>query len=394
MRILLHDYGGYAFIAQLSRELARRGHQLLHVYSGYNNTPKGTMSRPPELGNRLTYKPIYTRQPFQKYSFIRRWLQEREYGTHLSREVEDYRPDVVISAQTPLDSQVKFKAASRAHGAHFVFWVQDLIGVATRRILRKRIPVVGDLIGRYYIWLERRLIRDSDQVVVIAEDFEEKLRSWGVEADKIEVIPNWAPIDEIPVKPKRNTWAKRQGLADRFVFLYTGTLALKHDPELLEELARTYEERSDVRIVVVSEGPGAEWLRSQAKVGSLKNVQVLDYQRGADYPMVLGTGDVLLAVLTQDAGIFSVPSKVLAYCCAARPILAAIPEGNAAAKIIEDVGAGLVSNPDDEGSFVTNAERLRNDPELRAGMARRGRKFAERAFDLESIADRFERLFR
>lgn len=392
MRILLHDYGGYAFIAQLSRELARRGHTILHLYSGYNNTPKGSFTVERELGENLAYRPIFTRRPLKKYSFVQRWRQEREYGHLLAREVQDYRPEVVISAQTPLDSQVMFQRASRKIGSRFVFWAQDLIGIATRRILRKKIPLLGEIIGLYYTRLERRLIRGSDRVIVIAESFAAALRSWGIQSGKIEVIPNWAPLEEIPVEPKGNPWAERHGLADNFVFLYTGTLALKHEPQLLVDLAKSYEDRPEVRMLVVSEGPGADWLRSRVVRGSLKNVLVLDYQPAVEYPRVLGTGDVLLAVLTRDAGDFSVPSKVLAYSCAARPILAAVPGENPAAELIETVGSGLVSSPEDVQSFLTHAERLRANPELRTRMGRSAREFAEREFDLERIADRFEGL--
>ena len=32
MRIVLHDYPGHAFPVQLSRALAARGHQVLHIW--------------------------------------------------------------------------------------------------------------------------------------------------------------------------------------------------------------------------------------------------------------------------------------------------------------------------------------------------------------------------
>lgn len=33
MKILVHDYPGYAFPIQLSRELAKRGHRVLHAFA-------------------------------------------------------------------------------------------------------------------------------------------------------------------------------------------------------------------------------------------------------------------------------------------------------------------------------------------------------------------------
>ncbi len=52
MKLLLHDYGGYAFIAQLGRALAGRGHQLVHAYSGSVQTPQGLLrkARPTQRG--------------------------------------------------------------------------------------------------------------------------------------------------------------------------------------------------------------------------------------------------------------------------------------------------------------------------------------------------------
>jgi len=41
MRLLIHDYAGHPFQVQLSRELARRNHEVLHLYAGYNVTPHG-----------------------------------------------------------------------------------------------------------------------------------------------------------------------------------------------------------------------------------------------------------------------------------------------------------------------------------------------------------------
>ncbi|RMF52223.1 MAG: glycosyltransferase WbuB, partial [Bacteroidetes bacterium] len=46
MRILVHDYAGHPFQVQLSRALARRGHDVLHAYCGsLPNTAHGIMHR-------------------------------------------------------------------------------------------------------------------------------------------------------------------------------------------------------------------------------------------------------------------------------------------------------------------------------------------------------------
>ena len=42
-------------------------------------------------------------EPFAKYSFVKRRFQEVAYGKLICREVDRFKPDVVISSNMPLD---------------------------------------------------------------------------------------------------------------------------------------------------------------------------------------------------------------------------------------------------------------------------------------------------
>jgi glycosyltransferase involved in cell wall biosynthesis len=117
---------------------------------------------------------------------------------------------------------------------------------------------------------------------------------------------------------------------------------------------------------------------------------LLPFQPYDVLPQVLASGDVLLALLEPDAGVFSVPSKVLTYLCAGRPILAAIPSANLAARTITRAEAGVVVAPGDETAFVRAGIRLLADSATRAELGANGRRYAERVFDLERITSSFE----
>jgi hypothetical protein len=45
MRLLIHDYAGHPFQVQLSRELARRGHSVIHAFAGGLLTPRGSLQK-------------------------------------------------------------------------------------------------------------------------------------------------------------------------------------------------------------------------------------------------------------------------------------------------------------------------------------------------------------
>jgi hypothetical protein len=47
MRIAVCDYCGHPFQVQLSRQLARRGHDVLHLHSADFVTPKGAVEHLP-----------------------------------------------------------------------------------------------------------------------------------------------------------------------------------------------------------------------------------------------------------------------------------------------------------------------------------------------------------
>jgi putative colanic acid biosynthesis glycosyltransferase WcaI len=388
MRAVVHDYAGHPFPAQLARSLAGRGHEVLHLQLASFISGKGRVEREPDDPSGLEFDRVDLGIEFAKYDIRRRIAHERRVGRELTARIARFRPDVVLS-NAPLLVQAKVQSSAHALGAGFVFWQQDVISAAARRVLGRRSRLLGVAAEQGVAQLERRLLRRSDAVVVIAADFRPLLRRWGVGAERVTVIENWAPLAELPELPRDNAWASEHHLEGKVVLLYSGTLGFKHDPSLMLELARWARHR-DALTLVVSEGPGADWLQEHATPGDA--LRLLPYQPYERLPEVLASADVLVAVLEPEAGAFSVPSKVLTYLCAGRPLLAALPADNLAARIVERSGGGIVVPPRDAPALVRAAEQLTADPARRAELGRAARAYAERTFDLAAITDRFEQV--
>jgi len=384
LRILFHDYGGYPFLIQFSRQLARLGFDVLHIYPGYNNSPRGEMAQTDGDLPNLTIKPLYTRTRLNKYSFIKRFIQENEFGRLVSKEIIAWQPDLVLSANAPLDSQKHILRAARQHNAHFVFWLQDLLGIASERILSKKIPLLGKWIGKYYIRKEQNLLRQSDAIISICEEFVPLI---GSPHPDVLVLPNWSPIEEMPLLPKRNPWSAAHSLDTTFNIIYSGTLGYKQNPEMLWQLAEHFHSDSAVRVVVLSEGLGAQILTEVKQTRNLTNLLVIPYQSFSEYPQVLATADVLVGTLDMDAGIFSVPSKVLAYLCSGRPQVLACPSQNLAARLITQHDAGIVTTPGNTGEMIQAIDHLRQNPELSKLIGKNGRQYAEKHFIIEPIVN-------
>jgi glycosyltransferase involved in cell wall biosynthesis len=78
--------------------------------------------------------------------------------------------------------------------------------------------------------------------------------------------------------------------------------------------------------------------------------------------------------------------------CVGRAILGSIPSANLAARLIGENDAGVVADPDDQAGFIAAARRLAADEGRRDGHGRAARAYAERAFDIEAITSKFERI--
>lgn len=395
MRILIHDYAGHAFPISLSRALAERGHEVAHAFAGALQTPRGELCRRQDDPPTLEFREIAMdpRYPRYKYSFVRRRNMEVRYGGSAARFIRDWRPDAVLSGNTPTESQEPILGAAIENGGRFYYWIQDFYSLAVDHLLRQKLPVLGGWVGAYYRRLDRRQLQRSARIVAITEDFIPILNQrFGIDPARIDVVPNWAVIEELPALPRDNPWARRHALQDHFVFLYSGTIGMKHNPRMLLDLAIHHRDDPAVRVVVVSEGIGADWLRREAADAGLNNLVLLPYQPFAELPAVLASGDVLLGLLDDGAGTFSVPSKTLTYLCAGRPLLLAVPPGNLAARIVSDNDAGRIVSPGDSAGFVAAARELRDCATTRTRLGGNARNYAERTFPVEQTAATFERI--
>jgi glycosyltransferase involved in cell wall biosynthesis len=305
-----------------------------------------------------------------------------------ARAVLAARPDVAVLSNIPLLSLFILTLLLRTRRVPYVFWHQDIYSEAIRVVARDRFGQLGRLIGWVAGRVERQVARGAAAVVAISDTFIEQLDAWGVQKSKVHVVPNWGAVDEMPLRPRDNAWARAHGLVGMPVVMYAGTLGLKHDPSVISRLAQTAPTGSHT--VVVSEGKGREWLESEA--GDLPGLTLLDYQPYDQLPDMLASADVLLVVLESNASRYSVPSKVLNYLCAGRPVLALLPPDNAVARMVEAAEAGLVVAPGDADAAAAALSSLLTSPVTRAAMGTAARRYAERTFDVTRVGERFDSL--
>ncbi|GGS26106.1 glycosyltransferase family 4 protein [Deinococcus knuensis] len=384
MRILINDYTGYAFPYELSCYLASMGHEIIHCYCESINIPQGSI----KSTEKLRVFPITLSRRINKKSFVSRLFLEREYGSRSIEIIKQTKPDIVISGNMPIDSQALIIDYCNKNSIRTIHWWQDIYGVAIRNILTKRNRVIGKIIGDLYIKREMSCISRADAVIGITEDFENILKDHRV-STPFHVIHNWAPIKDLPKMEKENDWSIKNGFDSSFNIIYSGTLSMKHDPNIILRLAQKLETLDGIKIIIISEGDAPDYISRQAEKMSLKNINVLPFQKYELLPKVLATADCLLVLLEPEASEFSVPSKILAYACAGRPILASMPEENLSTKIISRNRFGLNSGSGDVDLLFNHAHYLFKNSEESSNMGKRARLYAEETFKIDIVAAKF-----
>lgn len=391
MDIVIHDFAGHPFQLQLARRLARNGHRVHHLYCASLVGARGDCAKREDDPGGLSIRGLTVGLPIDKGRLVRRWMAERRYGRLAAGRIAGIGPDVVLCANTPLDALHAIQRACRTRGIGFVNWLQDINSLAAASILPRKVPLVGALVARRYLALERGLLRRAGHIVPISDDFEGYLQGIGITAGQYTTIENWAPLEEMPVRSRRNDWAEKHGLNRGRNVIYTGNLGFKHNPELLIDLAAAMDEADPHdRLVVVSEGMGADWLARRTAELRLPNLRLLPFQAYADLPDVMGAADVLLAILASQDRPWCVPSKVLSYCCAGRAIVLSADAANLASRIVRRNRCGRVAEAGDGPGLIRAVLDLLVDATERAICAENARRHAETAFDIAAITSRFE----
>lgn len=393
-RIAIHDYPGHPFQPRLSRWLADTGREVLHLYSRDIESPKGETALIPNDSPTLEFRALGTGSPLAKYAPVRRGLQEGAYAARLYGAIRTASPDIVLSAAPPLP-QAAALAACRSLKIPLVSWVQDIYAIGVQATFGHQSRFWGGLISKAVTLMEFGILTRSDGAVLISPDFADILKEENVALPVAKVIENWAPFDEgVPRFGKDNAWAQEHGLVDKFVFLTTGTLGLKHNPAHLVNLAEAFLPDPEVRIVVLSQGLGRQFLEAERRRRNLHNLLLLDYQPLPILPQILSCADVAILLLEPFAGRLSVPSRLYSYLWAGVPVLGATPENNLSGKTLERDAVGLRVAPDDQEGFVAAAKRLRTDSELRQTIRRIIERHPAHRSDMDEIGRAFLEAFR
>jgi len=300
------------------------------------------------------------------------------------------RPRVIFGVLQPLTVGLTLPLVARLKRARLVFNVQDLHPDVMIDLGMIRSPALVSMLRA----IERRAYSRADLLTVICEGFREHCVRRGAQPDRTEVIPNWLDVDE--VRPLSGAQELREELgipADAFVVLYAGTIGLVSGAEVVIEAAKLLAGNRDVHFAFIGDGPLVPSLRERVHDAGLGNVSFAPFQPRERLAEVQGLADASLVTLRPGHGRTSVPSKVLGYMAAGRPVIAAVDADSETARLIRESGCGAVVPPKDARRLADVITELQQDAARRADCGRRGRSHLEQNYAKDVALQRYVNVF-
>jgi len=374
MRIVVLDYSGHIPQADLARSLAKLGHNVRHMHCSDYVSGRGAVERDATDPIDLEFLNISIKKDFNRYNPLERIKHELAITNVFWLKIQEFNPDHTIFSNVPLFAMSRLAKKMKSNNRPYLFWWQDVYSVAIGDAFRKLGPLVWPL-RKYLIGLEKNILRDAKSVVAISSNFEPIYRNWKQDMKKFSMYPNWTPINLFPHQELSMANATQK------IAVYAGTLGMKHRPELLIHLADNAEfKKLGGVVVVVSQGQGRELLEKPKNIR--ENIVLKDFLTIPELGQLFADASVLLAVLEPEASNFSVPSKIMSYLSAGKPIVASIDPMNASAKILVENSAGIVVRPDapiaDFGQAVIEIISNKN---LQISMSKSSTQYALKNFD-------------
>jgi len=360
-------------MSQLAEDLAAMGHAVTVIapYPPANMAEAREGVVPKETGRVRVIRTSVL--PFVKVAPAVRALTHFSLAASMvSAGLRAGKHDVILAYSPPLTVGLACELLGRRWGTPFIFNVQDLypqtlidLGLARSRL------VVGVL-----RWLERRAYRQARMITVHSAGNRDYLAARGVPPQKIAVIPNWIDTAVTVPGPHENVYRTELALQGRFVILFAGVMGYAQDLAVIVRAAAALRDHRDIVFLLVGDGVRRPEAENLVQARGLDTVRFLPFQPLERYPLLVNAADCCLVTLQSSVATPVVPSKIAGIFASARPVVAALPPGDARS-LVEASGGGVCVAPGDAEAMAQALLRLAHSPASLKAMGEAGRRYVE-----------------
>jgi glycosyltransferase involved in cell wall biosynthesis len=370
----------------IAQELVKRGHTVT-VITSFPSKPAGKLY--PGYSRRL----LTREQAPEGFVLIRcfsflssksnlsnRFMENLSFGlTSGVAVLFSMRPDVIYSNSWPVFATGVLFIVAKMRRIPFVISVQD---VYPESLVSQGRVVSKNLFMNWLRWWDGVIARGSRAVIVISERFADLYREGRqVPKERVHVVPNWGDEQVENIDAGRIIqFKKAKNIPENArVFVYGGNIGVAAGVETLVEAALKVQTAEVFRLLIAGAGSQLQACKDLAQ-GQVEGRAIFHspwYPEETD--LMLNLAEVLLLPTRGRQAYVSVPSKLISYWLAGKPVIAlALPQSTLADFVEQSGGGWLVEadRPDLLAAMIQEVLGLSPAELRRRGEA--GRDFAVR----------------
>jgi glycosyltransferase involved in cell wall biosynthesis len=381
-KICIIDHAGHTSQFDLAITLAKNNYNVLFAYTKNLSTPNANFQN----HKNLDIIPLELGKDFNKYNYFKRIIDEIRLGLIQIKLVKLHEPSIVQSANNPLLSQLILLFFCKFKRILFINWITDLLGVGIKNTLKRKNAFLSFFVGGFFLMVEKICAFFSTWNITIAYKFEDYLKSKKIK--NVSTILNWAPLNNDNIT--KSDFFQLNNLNKKKILLFSGTLGKKHSTEILFNISKNL--TNEYFLVVITNPEIVNELNSDAKSRNLSRIKFYPFQPAEKVMHIFNSAFLLINILNDDSN-FSVPSKVLSYIVAAKPIFLVMPEDNEISQMVIKNNLGVVVNHKDNEILLKKLNQLLKDQELRNIFSNNCKKYSKDNFLSENKMNEFLTLY-
>lgn len=292
------------------------------------------------------------------------------------------RSDFLICESPPLFLGITAYLLSRLKRTPMIFNVSDLWPESAEKLGLVR----NKLLLRMSTALEEFLYRKSILIMGQTQGIVQNIKS-RLPRKEVYWLPNG--VDISLYDPKQITAQERvvHGLKNTDkVFFYGGIIGHAQGLDVILKAARLLQHHSDIKFVLLGEGPEKERLQQLRTEWTLDNVIFIDAIPKTLMPSFVAMIDCAILPLRKlDLFKGAIPSKVFENLAMEKPVLLGI-DGEAKTLFIDEAKAGLYFEPENEQALADAVLFMSQNADESMKLGKRGREYVSEKFERNKIA--------
>lgn len=251
----------------------------------------------------------------------------------------------------------------------------------------------GNLLINIKQWerYEIEQVQQADAIIAVIEEMRQRIRSLGVPAEKIFVVPNYINTDTFDQHKIEITIDKKD---DEVLLFYSGGFDRHRGLEtVIKAMRRIQSVDQKIKLHLVGTGKTEIALKAMVQRLNLDNVVFHGWQNERAIPSFIEACDIgIVPHLKNEHTDFTIPHKLFQYLFKRKVVI--VSDCNPLKRLVDEMQAGVVFESGNDGDLAKKIIKLAESPELRKQLAENGYYSIIQKYNWQTSATQLMKLYK